>query len=62
MLALLEVGVWEAQEDFGELGFGEEVGEEFHCVGADAGYVLVGRGGAVLDAECAHFFLNVLCD
>jgi hypothetical protein len=34
VLALLEVRVGETQEDFGELGLGEEVGQEFHRVGA----------------------------
>ena len=37
-----EVRVGEAEEDFFELGGGEEVGEEFHCVGAEGGDVLVG--------------------
>lgn len=34
MLAGFKVRVGEAEEDFGELGFVEEVREEFHCVGA----------------------------
>lgn len=40
--------VREAEEDVGELAAVEEVGEEFHCVGAEDGDVLVGckgRGG-----------------
>lgn len=42
VFAGLEVRIGEAEEDFLELRFGEEVGEEFHGVGADAGDVLVG--------------------
>lgn len=50
---LLEMWIREAEEYFLELAFGEEVGEEFHAVGAEAGYVLVvwaggWGGGAVL--------------
>ncbi len=58
MLAGFEVGVWEAEEEGGELGLVEEVGEEFHGVGAEDGDVLVGgwwggggggaRGGGVV--------------
>lgn len=62
MLTLFEMGVRETEEDFAELAFGEEVGEEFHRVGADAGDVLVGGGGGVLDAQGADFFLDVFCD
>lgn len=41
MLARFEVRIREADEDLGELVFGEEVGEEFHCVAAKRGDVLV---------------------
>ena len=41
VLAGFEVRVREAEEDFLQLVFVEEVGEEFHRVGPDAGYVLV---------------------
>lgn len=41
MFAGFEVRVGEAEEDFGELGFVEEVGEEFHGVAAEGGDVLV---------------------
>lgn len=44
MLALFEVWVREAEEDGGELGAGEDVGEEFHGVGAEGGDVVVGWG------------------
>ena len=44
MLAGLEVRVREAEEEMGERGAGEEVGEEFHGVGAEGGDVLVGGG------------------
>ena len=40
-----KVRVGEAEEDFGELGFVEEVGEEFHGVGAEDGDVLMGASG-----------------
>lgn len=45
MLAGFKVRVWEADEEFGELVAGEVVWEEFHGVGADGGYVLVGGEG-----------------
>lgn len=45
VFAGFEVRVGEAEEDFGELGLREEVGEEFHGVAAQGGYVLVVRGG-----------------
>lgn len=45
VLARLEVRVWEADEDLGELVFGEEVGEEFHGVCAEGGDVLVAALG-----------------
>ena len=49
MLPLLEVRIREAEENGGELGVVEVVGEEFHGVGAEGGDVLVGsreiRGG-----------------
>jgi hypothetical protein len=61
VLALLEVRVREAEEDFGELGLGEEVGQEFHRVGAQAGYVLIAARRGVLDAQGAGFFLDVFC-
>jgi len=35
----------EAEEDVCELASGEEIGEEFHCVGAEDGDVLVGSWG-----------------
>lgn len=44
MLAHLEVRVWEADEDLGELMTGEEVGEEFHGVAAKRGDILVVAG------------------
>lgn len=44
MFAGFEVRVGEAEEDFGEAGAGEEVGEEFHGVGAEGGDVGVGAG------------------
>ena len=44
VLARLEVRVWEAEEDGTELAAVEEVGEELHGVGAEAGDVLVGAG------------------
>jgi hypothetical protein len=62
VLTLLEMRVWEAEEDFGELRFGEEVGQEFHRVGTQAGYILVAARRGVLDAQGAGFFLDVLCD
>lgn len=37
----LEVRIGEADEDLGQLAPGEEVGEEFHRVGAEGGDVLV---------------------
>ena len=68
MLPGLEVRVREAEENLAELGSVEEVGEEFHGVGADAGDVLVesgrsagGGGGWVLGAERLGFFPHVLC-
>ena len=39
--------VWEAEEEMGELVAGEEVGEEFHGVGAEDGDVLVGLWGGL---------------
>lgn len=53
MLTLLEVRVWETEEDGAELVVGEEVREEFHGVGAEAGYVLVGLCWRVLATESA---------
>lgn len=44
MLSGFEMRVWEAEEYFAELTFGEEVWEEFHCVGSQAGGVLVESG------------------
>lgn len=44
MLARFEVRVGEAEENFGEGGLGEEVGEEFHGVGAESGDVVVDAG------------------
>lgn len=44
MLAHLEVRVWKADEDLGELVTGEEVGEEFHGVTADHRDVFVVTG------------------
>ena len=61
MLALFEVRVWEAEEDFAELGFLEEVWEKLHGVCADAGCVLVAVCCCVLDAQGADFFLHVFC-
>lgn len=42
MFALFEMRVRKTQENFAELGFLEEVGQEFHGVGPDAGGILVG--------------------
>lgn len=39
------MGVWEAEEEKAKLGAGEEVGQEFHCVGAQDGNVGVGLLG-----------------
>jgi len=62
MFPLFEMRVRETKEDFRELVFLEEVGQEFHGVCADAGGVLVElRTGGVLDAEGADFFLYVFC-
>lgn len=44
MLAHLEVRVWKADEDLGELVTGEEVGEEFHGVAAEHRDVFVVAG------------------
>lgn len=41
MLSGLEVRVGKADEDLGELGLPEEVGEELHRVCSDAGNVLI---------------------
>ena len=59
VLAHFKVRVWEADEDFGELVLGEEVGEEFHGVAADCGDVFVvagdeGVGGAFFVLFCFH--------
>ena len=62
MLALFEVRVREAEEYLGELGFGEEVWEKLHRVGAYARYILVGSEGGVLSAEGADFFLYIFSD
>ena len=63
MLARFEMRVREAEEYFGELGFVEEVREEFHSVGAQAGDVLVeGARGRVLGAEGGDAVLDVGCD
>ena len=62
MLPLLEVRIWEAEEDRAKLVLMEEVGKEFHGVGAEAGYVLVGAIFGVLRSEGADLFLNILCD
>lgn len=43
MLSGFEVRVGEADEDFAELCFFEEIGKKFHRVGADARRVLVKR-------------------
>ena len=47
MFPRFEVWVREAEEDVFELVAGEEVGEEFHGIGAEGGDVLIGRGGGV---------------
>jgi len=54
VFAGFEVGVWEAEEEGGELGLVEEVGEEFHGVGAEDGDVLVGGwwGGGGCGVGC----------
>lgn len=63
MFPRFEVRVGEAEEDFFELVLQEEVGEEFHCVGAEGGDVLVGvcwgGGSKRLGAEGGDFFLHV---
>ena len=41
VFASLEMRVGEAEEDLAELGFVEEVGEEFHGVGSEAGDVVI---------------------
>lgn len=57
--------IGETEEDLGELGFAEEVGQEFHRVGSDAGDVLVeirGGGGGVLGSEGADAVLDEFGD
>lgn len=44
MFACFEMRVWEAEEEEAEGSAGEEVGEEFHGVGAEGGDVVVGWG------------------
>ena len=69
MLAGFKVGVGEAEEEVGELGAGEEVGEEFHGVGAVGGDVLVeggwgwggSGGGGVEGAEGGDAVVDVGC-
>ena len=63
MFARFEMRVWEAEENLGKLGLVEEVREEFHGVGAQAGDVLVeGAGGRVLGSEGGNAVLDVGCD
>lgn len=47
MFAGFEMRVGEAEEEQAEGGAGEEVGEEFHGVGAEGGDVVVCRWGGV---------------
>ena len=44
MLPGFEMWIWETEEDVCELGAMEEVGKEFHGIGAEDGNVAVGRG------------------
>ena len=63
MLPNLEMRVGEAKKDLGELMFDEEVGKEFHGVGAEAGDVLVqGGGGGMLVAKGLDAVLHELGD
>lgn len=62
MLARLEMGVGKTKEDLLQLGLGEEVGQEFHRVGAEAGEVLVCVCGGVLGAEGFDFLLHEFRD
>lgn len=52
MFPRFEVRIWEAEEEPRELPPGEEVREEFHGVGADAGGVLVGVWTGVWGRGC----------
>ena len=52
MFARFEVRVREAEEDLLKLVLVEEVGEEFHRVGADTGDVLVGCARGDGDVVC----------
>ena len=66
MLARFEMRVREAEEDAGQLGAPEEVGQELHRVGAQGGDVLVFRGrvglGLGLAAQGADPVLDVRGD
>ena len=44
VFAGFKVGVGEAEEDIGKLVAGEEIGQEFHGVGAEDGDVVIGDG------------------
>lgn len=57
VFARFEMRVGKTQEDLGELGSVEEVRQEFHRVGSQARYVLV--GGRVLAAQGSDPFLYV---
>lgn len=58
VLARFEVWIREAEEESAELATAEEIGEEFHGVGAYAGDVLIERGMGCLCAEGADAVLD----
>lgn len=58
----LEMGVWETEEDFGQLMLLEEVREELHRVGPNASNVLVAAVVQILVSERFDLVLHKLRD
>ena len=52
----------EAKEDLRQLAFVKEVGEEFHCVGAKTGNILVQWRVRISIPESLDAVLHILCD
>ena len=58
----LEMRIWKAKENFGELTLCEEVWKELHSVGPQTCYILILASAHILVSHCPNLLLYELCD